>query len=553
VKRLAVGNKNQMEKMVSEKISQIAGGFRTTPSNAQVAPAPEGTERINSKEAENHWEEERDAIEKAVGMLMVIPPEEELEEKETKLNKIVGVVIILNVLVFGMEVDLAPGPADNPFENGGAYWFALDTIFLIIFIVELLIRMTWEKWDWIWSWWNWLDFTIVVCALIETFVLTFITGRSSLKMLTVLRIVRLAKLVRVVRLVRMFRSLYVTVMAFKNALSSLMYIALLMIMGLFLCAIFTTSTIGRDAELRDEMMGNNSGNERFGTVPRSMYSLFELMTLEGWVYVGRPLVERQPLYAIFLFLFIMIFTFGLLNMIVAMVVEKTLVQARKMDEFTERELRNVVAHELQQMQYIFEESDTDGSGMISREEFETALRKNARVQERLQNMDIPTDDADMLYSIFDANLSGNLSIEDLMQGCARIRSHNPKLDAFAMRSAVEDIRRGMLTLSKDVNTVQNLIRSPIAVVEPLVTDSSTGKKGAAAEQHRDESTGSGGTIEELQMEVKMLKLANRELVARLDSETQSRAAQHLELMERLEVQAKKQERWQEELSMLLKV
>jgi len=89
-------------------------------------------------------------------------------------------------------------------------------------------------------------------------------------------------------------------------------------------------------------MGEASGKDRFGSVPRSMYSLFELMTLEGWEQVGRPLAMEEPAMSIFLFVFIMIFTFGLLNMIVAMVVEKTLLHARRMEEYEEGELKEEV-------------------------------------------------------------------------------------------------------------------------------------------------------------------------------------------------------------------
>ena len=41
--------------------------------------------------------------------------------------------------------------------------------------------------------------------------------------------------------------------------------------------------------------------DRFGSIPRSMYSLFELMTLEGWDEVGRPIVMAEPAMSIFLF------------------------------------------------------------------------------------------------------------------------------------------------------------------------------------------------------------------------------------------------------------
>merc|ERR1719453_2228210 len=144
----------------------------------------------------------------------------------------------------------------------------------------------------------------------------------------------------------------------------------MMLGGLFLTSMFTTNMIGKNRTFRDVPMGEWTGNERFGTVARSMYSLFELMTLEGWVEVGRPLVERQPAMFIFLFLFIMIFTFGLLNMIVAMVVEATLREAKRMDELSLRDAKYQMAQELRRMKDVFLRTDENKDGTITMAEFE---------------------------------------------------------------------------------------------------------------------------------------------------------------------------------------
>merc|ERR1719356_947615 len=105
-------------------------------------------------------------------------------------------------------------------------------------------------------------------------------------------------------------------MAAWHALGSMARIGCAIIFGLFVSAIFTTITIGQNEAVADARPGGDSVENRFGTVPRSMYSLFELMTLEGLEDVVRPLVMVQPALFLFFGSFIMIFSFGLLNMIV---------------------------------------------------------------------------------------------------------------------------------------------------------------------------------------------------------------------------------------------
>merc|ERR1711879_1125209 len=106
----------------------------------------------------------------------------------------------------------------------------------------------------------------------------------------------------------------------------------LMVFGLLLFSIFSVTIIGRNSAFDGVMIYQDTVYDRFGTVYRSMYSLFELMTLEGWDRTARPLVERQPMILLFLALFIMIFTFGILNMVVALVVECDKAAAEKYKE-----------------------------------------------------------------------------------------------------------------------------------------------------------------------------------------------------------------------------
>eukprot|EP00927_Polykrikos_kofoidii_P076946 TRINITY_DN73952_c0_g1_i1.p1 TRINITY_DN73952_c0_g1~~TRINITY_DN73952_c0_g1_i1.p1 ORF type:complete len:620 (+),score=108.34 TRINITY_DN73952_c0_g1_i1:147-2006(+) len=350
----------------------------------------------------------------------ILGPADPHPELESYLNKVVGVVIVLNTFMMGLEVDFAPQTNDI---NQRLFWFVSESFFISFFVFEMCVRMFWERGAWPLSLWNWLDVVVISIAVAETWLLPFLGGDVSgnLQMLTLLRIVRLARLIRVVRLVRMFRTLYVCVIAFKEACVSILNIGVVMTMGLYVCAIFTTSTIGRSPSLGAANMGGYSGMDRFGTIPRSMYSLFELMTLEGWEQVGRPLVTQQPFMAIFLFGFIMVFTFGILNMIVAMVVEKTLQQSRSFDD---EDAMNCQDAELQlgELRDLFWEFDRDDDGMLSRVEFESA-KSDTAIMSFLQKMNVPECTMDRLYSILDVDGRGTLPLDDITEGVARLRGN----------------------------------------------------------------------------------------------------------------------------------
>merc|ERR1719240_2054734 len=86
------------------------------------------------------------------------------------------------------------------------------------------------------------------------------------------------------------------------------------------------------AELRD----------KFSSIPMSVYSLFEVMTLEGMTEVTRPLLEHRPWMIVFFLLFIVVSAFFLMNLITAVIVDKT-VEAQEAD----KDARDAMAEDTQ--------------------------------------------------------------------------------------------------------------------------------------------------------------------------------------------------------------
>jgi voltage-gated sodium channel len=62
--------------------------------------------------------------------------------------------------------------------------------------------------------------------------------------------------------------------------------------------------------------------ELFGSMGETAFTLFQVMTLEGWSEgVARPIMEKMPHAWIFFLVFIMIATFVVVNMFIAVIVD----------------------------------------------------------------------------------------------------------------------------------------------------------------------------------------------------------------------------------------
>ena len=107
--------------------------------------------------------------------------------------------------------------------------------------------------------WNNFDFVIVVGSLLPT-------GEGG-GMLVILRLLRL---LRVLKLLKAFPQLQVIVKALLSGLSSISYVAMILMLFFFMMGIFF------------QILFMKNDPWHFGTLPNAIYTLFRASTLEDW-------------------------------------------------------------------------------------------------------------------------------------------------------------------------------------------------------------------------------------------------------------------------------
>jgi voltage-gated sodium channel len=203
-------------------------------------------------------------------------------------NVIIG-LILLNAVTLGLETS-----ADIRAQFGAVLHF-LDTLVLAVFVVEIITKLYAFGWRFFRNPWNVFDFVIVAIALIP--------ASGPLAVLRVLRILR------VLRLISMIPRLRMVVEALLMAIPGIASIAGLMLILYYVFAVMATGLFGADHA------------EWFGTIGRSMYTLFQIMTLESWsMGIARPVMVTHPYAWVFFVPFILIATFTMLNLFIAIIV-----------------------------------------------------------------------------------------------------------------------------------------------------------------------------------------------------------------------------------------
>ncbi|MBO6520432.1 MAG: ion transporter [Rhodospirillales bacterium] len=204
-------------------------------------------------------------------------------------NVIIG-IIVLNSLVIGLQT------SETIVASFGPILDTLDTIFLTIFVVELVMRMFSYGTGFVKRPWSVFDFIVVGIALTP--------GAEAFS------VVRALRILRALRLISQVPTMRVVVEALLRSLPGLGSTAILLLLIFYVGGVMTT------------VLFKASFPEFFGDLGASIYSLFQIMTLESWsMGIVRPVMEAHPYAWLFFVPFVIVTSILVLNLVVAIVVD----------------------------------------------------------------------------------------------------------------------------------------------------------------------------------------------------------------------------------------
>jgi voltage-gated sodium channel len=227
-------------------------------------------------------------------------------EEDPRTERVVMSLIIINAIILGLETSPAV------MASYGHILDALDHIILLIFVVEIAARIIVHRLDFFRDPWSVFDFFVIGIALVpatDTF--------------TVLRALRILRVLRLITVVPTLKRVVAGLLASLPGMGSIVFLIALLY---YVFGVMGTKMFG------------DSNPELFGTLGQSLYTLFTVMTLEGWVDgVAKPVMEHHPWGWIYIFIFIIICTFMVLNLFIGVVVNAMQSEAMKA-EAAERDI-----------------------------------------------------------------------------------------------------------------------------------------------------------------------------------------------------------------------
>lgn len=212
-----------------------------------------------------------------------------IENKWT--HRFILFVIIFNSIILGMMTNNALMAKFGNLMNH------LCNICIWIFTVELAIKLYVYKKSFFKDGWNIFDFFIVAVSWVPT------GGLFSS-----FRVFRILRTLRALRLITQLEKLRVIVQAIIDSIPNVSWACVLLLIIFYIFAIMGTTLFAADFP------------EAFGTLGKSLFTMFQLTTLEAWPDIARDVMVKYPFAWTYFVSFILISSFIVMNVIVGVVV-----------------------------------------------------------------------------------------------------------------------------------------------------------------------------------------------------------------------------------------
>lgn len=363
------------------------------------------------------------------------------------LEKCFGLLILLNLAVIACETDFRARLHDDQSGVGASEvrnWLDLlqmvNHAFLFIYTTECIVRLAVFRKQFFDSRWNVLDLALVGTGLI----VFCLESRADTKHGGLLRALRMVRLLRLSRMVISFRELHRMVTGLIHCLTTLFWATMLIILTLTVWSIVAVEYVHPYMEMLAYEQCDWCPHA-FDSVLAANITFFQIITGDGWGQLARPIMNEHAWTTMIFVSIIVIVVFGMLNLIVAAVVD-TAAQAREADV----ESMSKFAHEAREeawntFRQLCIALDTDNSGDIGLDELKEGLRRNQLLRDYFSVMDIDDDDLAELFKVLDCNSDGDLSYKEFHSEMYKMKTMAVKTQLFFVSRHVQQIQRQLRT------------------------------------------------------------------------------------------------------------
>ncbi len=207
------------------------------------------------------------------------------------------VLIVINAIILGLETDAGIE------AKYGSLFDHLDRLILSVFVCELLAKFYAFGFRMLKDPWSVFDIFVVGVALVPA------SGHLS--------VLRSLRILRILRLISAVPSMKRVVAGLLNAIPGMGSIVALLLLVLYVSSVMATQLFGATFP------------EQFGTLGATVFTLVQIMTMEGWADLAGPVMEQFTYAWVFFLIYMLVTSFAVLNLFIGIIVDAMQSEALK--------------------------------------------------------------------------------------------------------------------------------------------------------------------------------------------------------------------------------
>eukprot|EP00929_Paragymnodinium_shiwhaense_P004655 TRINITY_DN10575_c3_g1_i1.p1 TRINITY_DN10575_c3_g1~~TRINITY_DN10575_c3_g1_i1.p1 ORF type:complete len:698 (-),score=150.59 TRINITY_DN10575_c3_g1_i1:130-2223(-) len=304
-------------------------------------------------------------------------------------------------------------------EITDAHW-VLEAMLLGIYSLDLVLRLgVYKVRTFFRSYWNRLDFVLVVTDIIIELLGT-IPGA-----VTAVKVVRFLRLGRLVRSCTELRELYLMCVGMIASIRAMLFgtmLTLLLLVMFSILAVYLVRPVAHRLEEKGVFGDCANCGEAFDTVGSATLTLLTTVIAgDSWGKVSLPLIHHDSMAAMIIFAAFFTIELGLLNTIAAVIVDKQVAARAQDEEFMMLLQSEELAGSFEEVGMMFGALDEDASDSLSLEELKSYYDNNDEFRTFLNRMDIHKDQLPVVFDIIDRDRSGCVDFLEFVAGLHNLK------------------------------------------------------------------------------------------------------------------------------------
>jgi len=371
--------------------------------------------------------------------------------KSVYFDTFISIVVLFNAVMLGVQVNAEAASSSSTMTFSYIEWTCTG-----IFTAELALRM--------WAvglrrlccgadrLMTLLDVALVLLGILEVTVDVLSTAVSEVEsafMVRLLKVLRIGRLLRPLRTVALLGELRVIATMIVSSFRSMFWLLCILVSLTYCFALILTqgaTTYLNDISQSDALPDQYEDiSHTYGSVPRTMYALFLGMTGgRNWGEIAALIGHAGLFYGGMVNLYIFINLFSVLNIVTGVFVDGAIELGKRDRNMMIQKQNGIREASKKHLVALLSHVDSDGDGIVSKEEFFTALQEG-EVTDFMDALGIDPDNATEVFMLLDSNEDGIVNLQEFIQGMDRIRGEAKSIDIQMLllhtRKIIDSINR----------------------------------------------------------------------------------------------------------------